>query len=288
MGYSRRRLALGGIKSSATTPFNKPFGCDGLKYICFHQLIYAIVTSLMAIVIMLGIIGCGDDEDRNYKPQKRNTPRVIAVEPKPGAQRTEAVELFTLRQEFRITFNEPIIPNSGRIMFGSFGPYQLQETEATDTIIWNQCFRQFAPIEPDNIGSLVISDFQNVNGDVQPHPYVGWYWTAEFDIYGPRILEYYPIGQEVDPETTRFIRVVFEKPMGEVFCEITPAITLNPAHIENDGIKSCTGIVTWEFVGTEQLDYSTKYDVKIEASDLADNLSFRNFSFSTRAAPASD
>ena len=109
---------------------------------------------LTVIVTMIGIMGCGDNEDEIYKPQERNTPRVIAVDPPPGAQRTEAVDI-TYRevptQEFRITFNEPIIPNSGMIMFGSHATIQLQETEATDTITWNQCYRPFLP---DNIGSM--------------------------------------------------------------------------------------------------------------------------------------
>ena len=242
----------------------------------------------MVIVLTLGIIGCGDNEGGIYKPQERNNPRVIAVDPTPGIQRTKAVELFNSRQEFRITFNEPIIPNSGRVMFGSRAIIQLQETEAVDTITWNQCFRSFASVEPDNIGSMVIRDFQNVNGDVQPHPYVGWYWVAENDRGPPEVLEYYPIGQEVDPETARAIRVVFEKPMAEVFCEISPSIKLGLAQIENDGIKDCTGIVIWEFVGGDPLEYSTKYDVKIEGYDLADNFGYANFSFSTKTSPASD
>ncbi|MDE0185701.1 MAG: Ig-like domain-containing protein [Candidatus Poribacteria bacterium] len=257
-----------------------------MKYIDFNPIIY--VTSLMVIVIMLGIIGCGDDENGIYKPPERNAPRVIAVNPTPGAQRTEAVNLSKLgfpTQEFRITFNEPIIPNSGRILFGT-SPYiatiQLQETEATDTITWNQCYRAFFL---DNIGSMVIRDFQNVNGDVQPHPYVGWYRMPDVDLGPPTILEYYPIGQDVDPKTTRFIRVVSNRPVEMVFCEITPEITLSPAHIENDSIKSCTGAVTWDFVGTEQLDYSTKYDVKIGVDDFGGIPALENYSFTTRAAP---
>ena len=218
-----------------------------LKYIDFNQLVYSI--SLMVIVLMLGIIGCSDDKDGIYKPPERNTPRVIAVDPPPGAQRTEAVYLSNPRQEFRITFNEPIIPNSGIIMSGSYATIHLQETKATDTVTWNHCFRAFAL---NNISSIVIRDFQNVYGDVQPHPYVGWYWMPDFDLGPPEVFEYYPLGQEVDPETTRFIRVVFNKPVEAASCEITPAITLSPVHIENDSIKSCTGVVTWEFVGTEQ------------------------------------
>ena len=237
---------------------------------------------------MLGIIGCGDEENGIYEPKGQNTPRVIAVDPKPGSKATESVEL-DLRQEISITFNEPVIPNSGRIMFGSrelgrHSAIQLQDTDATDTIKWNICFRQIGP-EPD---TLVVSDFQNVNGDVQPHAFVGWYWMPLVDPGPPQILEYFPIGQDVDPETTRFIRLVFWKPMGEVFCEIIPAIKLNPAHIENDAIKSCTGIVTWEFVGGNQLEYATKYDVKIEGEDLAQNLAYHDFSFTTKPAPASD
>lgn len=253
-----------------------------LKYIDFNQLVYSI--SLMVIVLMLGIIGCSDDKDGIYKPPERNTPRVIAVDPPPGAQRTEAVYLSNPRQEFRITFNEPIIPNSGIIMSGSYATIHLQETESTDTVTWNHCFRAFAP---NNISSIVIRDFQNVYGDVQPHPYVGWYWMPDFDLGPPEVFEYYPLGQEVDPETTRFIRVVFNKPVEAASCEITPAITLSPVHIENDSIKSCTGVVTWEFVGTEQLDYSTQYDVKITADDFAGaGSALENYSFTTKAAPA--
>ena len=69
------------------------------------------------------------------------TPRVIAVEPIPGFRHSEAIELSALTQEFRVTFNEPIIPNSGRIMFGG-ASIHLQGTKATDTITWNQCFRR--------------------------------------------------------------------------------------------------------------------------------------------------
>ena len=216
-----------------------------------------------------------------------DSPRVIAVDPPPGAQRTEAVDITyreVPRQEFRITFNEPIIPNSGRILFGT-SPYiatiQLQETEATDTITWNQCYR---PFFLDYIGSMEVRDFQNVNGDVQPRPYVGWYRMPVFDPGPAVVIEYYPIGQDVDPETTRFIRVVFNRSVYAAICQIAPAITLSPAHVENDSIKSCTGVVTWEFVGTEQLNYSTKYDVKIEVEDFAGTSAF-DYSFSTRAAP---
>ncbi len=246
----------------------------------------------MVIVIMLGITGCGDDDDRIYNPPEQNAPRVIAVDPPPGAQRTEAVDITyreVPRQEFRITFNEPIIPNSGRILFGT-SPYittiQLQETEATDTITWNQCYR---PFFLDYIGSMVVRDFQNVNGDVQPHPYVGWYRMPSVDLGPAKILEYYPMGQDVDPVTTRLIRVVSNRPVEIAFCEITPAITLSPAHIENDSIKSCTGVVTWEIVSTEQLEYSTQYDVKIEVDDGFTGISaLANYSFSTRAAPVSN
>ena len=213
-----------------------------------------------------------------------NSPRVIAVDPKPGAQRSEPVELDTLTQDFRITFNEPIIPNSGRILFGN-SRIQLPETKATDVITWNQCFRRFG-LEP---GSLVISDFRNVNYNVQPQPFVGWYRMPLFDITPPAALEYSPIGEDIDPETTREIRVVFDRPMSEAWCEITPAIVLSPTYIDNDSIKNCTAIATWEFVGTEQLDYSTQYDVKIEARDRWGTwANFVRFSFSTSEVPASD
>ena len=111
-------------------------------------------------------------------------------------------------------------------------PYQLQEIEATDTITWNQCLRSFAIVAPDdNIGSMVIRDFQNVNGDVQLNPYEGWYWIPRFDITGPQVLEYHPIGQDVDPNTTRGVRVVFDRPMQDspwerrMSCEISPPKT---------------------------------------------------------------
>lgn len=258
-----------------------------MKYIDFNQLVYS--TSLMVIVLMLGSIGCGDENNGIYQPQGKNTPRVIAVDPKPGSKATEAVEL-DLRQEISITFNEPVIPNSGRIMFGSreFGrqsAIQLQDTNPTDTITWNICFRQIG-LEPD---TLVVSDFQNVNGDVQPHAFVGWYWMPLVDPGPPQVLEYFPIGHEVDPEITRFIRVVFDQPLETAICQITPAITLSPVHIENDSITSCTAVITWEFVGTEQLDYSTKYDVKITAEDFAGaGPALENYSFTTKAAPDSD
>ena len=219
-----------------------------------------------------------------------NSPRVIAVDPKPSAQRSEPVKLDALTQEFRITFNEPIIPNSGRILFGN-SRIQLQDTEPTDVITWNQCWRQFRFLEPDDTGeliitgSLVISDFVNVNYDVQPLSFVGWYWMPHCDITGPAVIEHYPIGQDVDPETTRIIHVVFDRPMEEAFCEIAPAITLSPAHIENETIKGCSGIANWKFVGIEQLDYSTQYDVKIKSTGFLGNQAIENFSFTTRAAP---
>lgn len=135
------------------------------------------------------------------------------------------------------------------------------------------------------MGSLVISDFLNVNYNVQPLSFVGWYWMPDFDITAPRIVEHYPIGRDVDPENTRIIHVVFDRPMAEAFCEITPAITLSPARIHNETIKGCSGIATWKFVGIEQLDYSTKYDVKIDAEDRVGQQLLYNFPFTTRAAP---
>ena len=107
-----------------------------------------------------------------------NSPRVIAVEPIPGFRHSEAVELSALTQEFRVIFNEPIIPSSGCILFGN-SRIQLQETEPTDVITWNQCFRRIRfGLEP---GSLVIRDFVNVNYDVQPHAFEGWYWMPLID-----------------------------------------------------------------------------------------------------------
>ena len=211
---------------------------------------------------MLGIIGCGDDEDGIYQPQGQNTPRVIAVDPTPGSKPTEAVELFTPRQEFRITFNEPIIPNSGRILFGG-ASIQLQGTKATDTITWNQCFRRIRfGLEP---GSLVISDFVNVNYDVQPHAFEGWYWMPLFDITPPAALEYYPIGEEVDPETTREIRVVFDRPMeGKAILDISPPVEVVFMGIENEDIRECSGIATWRIVN--QLEYSTNYTGKRDST----------------------
>ena len=145
-------------------------------------------SDLTVIVTMIGIMGCGDNEDEIYKPQERNVPRVIAVDPPPGAQRTEAVDI-TYRevptQKFRITFNEPIRPNSGCILFGS-SRIQLQETEPTDTITFNQCFRRLQHgLAP---GALVISDFANVNYHIQPHAFKAWYWMPQFDITGPTVL----------------------------------------------------------------------------------------------------
>ena len=250
-----------------------------MKYI---PLFYS--ARLIVIVLTLSIIGCGDDNNGIYQPQGKNTPRVIAVEPKPGSTPTEAVEL-DLRQDISITFNEPVIPNSGRIMFGSgkFG-YQsvirLQDTTPVDTITWNICLRQIE-LEPD---TLVVSDFQNVNGDVQPHAFVGWYWMPLIDPGPPQVLEHFPIGHEVDPEITRFIRVVFNQPLETAICQITPAITLSPTHIENDSITSCTAVLTWEFVGSAQLDYSTQYEVNITAEDFAGaGTALENYSFTTKA-----
>ena len=214
-----------------------------------------------------------------------DSPRVIAVDPIPGTERTKAVELIAVTQEFRITFNEPIRPNSGCILFGS-SRIQLQETEPTDTITFNQCFRRLQyGLAP---GALVISDFANVKYDIQPHAFKAWYWMPRFDIAPPAALENYPIGVNVDPETTRGIRVEFDRPMAEAYCEITPAITLSPAHIQNETIKGCSGIATWEFVGAAQLDYSTQYDVEIDAVDRGGQHLLYNFSFTTRAAPVSD
>ena len=171
-------------------------------------------------------------------------------------------------------------------MFGG-ASIHLQGTKATDTITWNQCFRriQFG-LEP---GSLVISDFQNVNGEVQPHAFVGWYWIPQFDIASPQVLEYYPSGGEVDPETTREIRVVFNRPMEEkAILDISPPIEVVFMGIENEYIRKCSGIAAWRFANLEQLDYSTNYDVKIETSDFLGNQALVNFSFTTKAAPASD
>ena len=175
-----------------------------------------------------------------------NSPRVIAVDPQPGARRSEPVELGVSTQEFRITFNEPIIPNSGSVLFGS-SRIQLQETEPTDVITWNQCYRRFRFLEPDdtgepiNAGSLVISDFQNVNYDVQPHAFVGWYrMPLGADIASPQALEYYPSGGEIDPEITREIRVVFSRPMEEkAILDISPPIEVVFMGIENERIRFC-------------------------------------------------
>ena len=249
-----------------------------------------ICLPLHIVCLILGwffVSGCSSDSTHNdIQP---NPPRVIAVNPKPGAQRSTPAELRTATQEFSVSFSQPIIPNSGRIVFGGT-PYQLQEIEATDTITWNQCFRSFAIVAPDdNIGSMVIRDFQNVNGDVQLNPYEGWYWIPRFDITGPQVLDYHPIGQDVDPKTTHGVRVVFDRPMQDgqweekSSCEISPPIKIDAPRIDNDDLRTCTGIVTWEFSNTQKLNYATKYSVTIEAIDRMGNLEIVDFSFTTRA-----
>lgn len=256
-----------------------------------------IILPFLIVCLVLGwvlVIGCSSEPtDDGIRPeQPMNPPQVIAFSPKPGAQRSAPAELYTATQEFRISFSQPIIPNSGRIVFGET-PFQLQETEATDTITWNQCFRTFAYVAPDdNISSIVIRDFQNVNGDVQAHPYVGWFRIAPFYPAPPIVLEYHPIGQDVDPKTTRGVRVVFDRPMqdrrGETSFEISPPIKVAALRIDNESMRACTGIVTWEFGYMQELNYATKYSVSIAITDDMGDLGVVDFSFTTRAAPAND
>ena len=103
----------------------------------------------------------------------------------------------------------------------------------------------------------------------------------------PAALEYYPIGENVDPVTTREIRVVFDRPMEEkAILDISPPVEVVFMGIENERVRECSGVATWRIVN--QLEYSTNYDVKIRAFDRYAQKAFVNFSFSTKASPASD
>ena len=236
-------------------------------YPCIALLHCSLLTSLFLPII----VGCGEDDSKAVE--------VVQIIPEAGTRQTPTV-IKSPTQKFLVRFDQPIISNSGSITFGNW-TFQPDATDRTDTLTWNRCFR---PLEmPENLVPLIIHNFQSVDGETQRERFEGWYkmYSVDFDITFPEVIEYHPTGQDVEPESIKEIRVVFDRPMGQVEFEIVPFID-GTAQFNNNDIQ-CIGVASWVFVDTEQLHYATDYRIVLKASDVMGQHVEIGLDFSSRA-----
>ena len=226
-----------------------------------------IVASIIIVKILLVIAGCGS-EDTSLSP------KVVKIAPEPGTN-------ITIRELFSIRFDIHIIPSSGSITYGEV-VFEFQAMEAIDILKWDTCFKAPSASGPGPV-LLTISGFQGINGEIQPEDFKAWYNLIPSDIGPPEIVEYNPKGQDIDPETTREIRVVFEHPIREITFTIMPPIN-GSVKIEKDEIQ-CIGAATWEFKNTDRLLYSTEYIIDLFYTDVLGNQKDEEFSFTTSEEP---
>lgn len=104
-----------------------------------------------------------------------------------------------------------------------------------------------------------------------------------YDIDPPEIVEYHPTGQDVDPESIKEIRVVFDRPMTNMGIEIAPFIN-GSAQFSNNDIQ-CFSVSRWVFSDTAQLRYATDYRIVVRGSDAMGQHVEITLDFSTRAKP---
>jgi len=228
------------------------------------------------------IAACGNDDDSR-------APEVIRITPEPGIW-------LGFREQFTVQFNTPIIPSSGSIIFGGF-TYKLPDSDVSDTITWNRCFRFTAWYGGQNRLTLTIRDFQDVNDRTQAKAFHVSYNDPPAmiehqpsrslpapafitDIAPPEMIEYQPSGSRVDPAITRGIRVTFDRPIFVEFKMIDPPIDGTP-HVTNDRIQ-CLGVARWVFADTKQLRYATNYRIVLWVSDAAGNRLEQVITFTTK------
>ena len=270
-----------------------------------------IVASLMLVALFLGIVGCGEEEveDENEEDSeiKDTSPKVIEIIPEPGAQMEPKEIKPEPKPRLLIRFNQLIIPTSGTVTLGrltlnpSENPYEYEQ-EPTDILTWILCYHKFTGLEGK--AQLILRGFHAPNGETQTETVVGWYEIPPVDIYAlnnveqcpvvhrapqldlapPELIGYSPMGHQVDPETVKSIRLLFDRQViGNV--AIVPPID-GTIHI-SDGML-CTGIVSWNFAHGEQLRYGTEYHVTAMVQDAGGNAGDAEFRFTTRSRPGAD
>ena len=189
-----------------------------------------LVTSLIILPYSFALTGCGN----KHPDTSAHSPQVVEVVPRPGTRQKPTVIKGPI-QKFLVRFDQSIIANSGSITFGNW-TFQPDATDSPDTLTWNRCFRRLEM--PENLVPLIIENFQSVDGETQREPFEGWYtmYTVDFDITFPEIIEYHPTGHDVNPESIKEIRVVFDRPMVNMEIEITPFI-FGSAKFNNNDIQ---------------------------------------------------
>lgn len=191
-------------------------------------------TLFLSCAFILLITACGNDDDSRV-------PKVIRITPDPGTR-------ISLREQFTVRFNTPIIPSSGSITYGNseFGDYtfRLPYSDASDTITWNRCFSAAAGWYGEQI-QLIIRDFRDVNDRIQAKAFQVSYNDPPAMIEHqprrslpapafitdpgfPEMIEHQPSGSRVDPAITREIRVTFDRPIFVEFKTIDPPIDGTP------------------------------------------------------------
>ena len=247
-----------------------------------HKLSFTI--GLTSCLFILLCAACGNDDDSKVV-------EVVQITPEPGKR-------ISYREQFTVQFNTPIIPSSGSITFGNW-TFTLPDSAVSDTITWNRCFTGMTGERVQ----LSIRDFQDVNGLTQAKAFQASYQGSYYDVdsriqgkalqapysaflldpFPPEVIEYHPIGQDVDPESINAIRVVFDRPMVVSEFKIVPPID-GTALVNNDDIH-CMAVFIWDFADAEQLRYATDYRIVLWGSDAAGNKVERELEFSTRAKP---
>lgn len=234
-----------------------------------------LVTSLIIFPFSFALTDCGNE----YPKPPTNSPQVVEVVPRPGTRQMPTL-IKGPAQKFLVRFDQSIIANSGSITFGNW-TFQPEATDKPDTLTWNRCWRLLRM--PNNLVPLKIESFRSIDGETQREPFEGWYtmFDGDFDITFPEIIEYHPTGQEVNPESIKEIRVVFDRPMFNMEIEIAPFI-FGRAQFNNNDIQ-CFSVARW--IVTQQLRYATDYRIVVSGSDAMGQLVEYTLDFSTRAKP---
>lgn len=240
-----------------------------------YRLLLPLVTSLVIFPVSLQT-GCSDWY------HTANSPQVVEVIPHAGTRQTPTV-IYSLTQVFLVRFDQSIIANSGSITFGDW-TFQPEATDKPDTLTWNRCRRPLRM--PENLVPLIIENFESVDGETQRERFEGWYTIHGVDLYDidpPEIVEYHPTGQDVDPESIKEIRVVFDRPMTNMEIQISPPINGRARFDSNDIL--CFGVARWVISDTVQLRYATDYRIVVRVTDRFGQHAQLTLEFSTRAKP---
>ena len=245
-----------------------------------------LIPILATTIVLTLLAGCGEDDSKPIE--------VVRVTPTPGTR-------IAHNERLTVRFNTPIIPSSGTIAFGHW-TLTLPESEPSDTIRWTRCYSAFAGERVP----FAIRDFQDADGTIQAEAFEASYSEVYIDLYSPtldfkrsrrnyslqafysapnddpdppKIIAHHPSGSDVDPATTREIRIAFDSRITGTFTSV-PLIH-GVAHFGSDDI-GCIGVVRWDIADTDQLRYGQDYLIVLNVTDAAGNKVEETITFTTK------